>query len=105
MAKFCKGNKAAKGGARQNAGRPPAPKTVLARLALAELDEEAEKSIQFLVNARDNPEIPWGIRVEAARDLINRRFGKPRQAHDVRVGRTLEELIMHSWGDKDETSK
>ena len=75
-----KAEQRAKGGKRVGAGRKPSPKTVLARLALSALDEEAEKSVRFMVNVRDNDEIAWSIRVEAAKDIIDRRFGKPRQA-------------------------
>lgn len=71
------------GGPRRGSGRKPKPSTVLARLAIAELDEEAEKSIRFIVNVRDNPKWPKFIRFAAAQDLIDRRFGKPKQAVSV----------------------
>lgn len=87
---FTEGNKM--GGRRPGSGRKPGAKTILARLALAELDEEAEKSIRFLVNVRDNDEVSWGVRKEAAKDLIELRFGKPKQAVDL--GDTFK-----SWGD------
>jgi hypothetical protein len=75
-----------KGGRRPGSGRKPSPKTLLARLAIAELDEEAERSIMFLVGVRDNPKVAWGIRVVAAQDLIDRRFGKAKQAMTVSGG-------------------
>ena len=72
-----------KGGRRIGAGRKPSAKTVLARLALSELDEEAERSIAFLVCVRNDEKYPIHVRVECARDLIDRRFGKPKQSIGV----------------------
>lgn len=83
--RFQKGNRAAKGGARPGAGRKPSAKTLLARLALDKLDEEAERSIRFLVVMRNDKKVCHGVRLEAARELIHMRFGKPKQAHDVKV--------------------
>lgn len=87
------GVKQAKGGARPGAGRKPSATTILSRLAIAELDEEAEKSVRFLVEVRDNEEHPIGVRVECARDLIDRRFGKSKQAVEHSGGLTLEQLV------------
>lgn len=77
-----------KGGARRGAGRKPSPKTVLARLALAELDEEAEKSISFIVAMRDNGKASKSLRVECAKFLIEARFGKAKQMMAVSGGDT-----------------
>lgn len=71
------------GGKRAGAGRKYGPRTELERLALTELSEEAEKSIRFLVGVRDNPSVSWGVRVVAAQDLIDRRFGKAKQMLSV----------------------
>jgi hypothetical protein len=72
-----------RGGKRRGSGRKASPKTILARLALAELEEEAEKSIAFLVHVRNDAQYPIGVRVECARDLIDRRFGKPKQGSEI----------------------
>lgn len=94
MAKFKKGHGG--GGARRGAGRKPSPKTVLARLALAELDEEAERSIRFIVNLRDNPKASWGLRMAAAQDIIDRRFGKPKQTNTIEGKITYEQYLAGS---------
>ncbi len=87
---FKKGHKHAPGGARKGSGRKPSPKTVLARLAISELDAEAEKSIRFMVRVRDNGDVPWVVRVHTAENLIDRRFGKPKQSHDIEGGINLK---------------
>lgn len=87
---FKKGNKLAKGGVRKGGGRKPGPRTELARLALDQLDEEAEKSISFLVRLRNTAKVPWPIRFQAAVNLIDRRFGKPKQSHDIEGGIQLK---------------
>ena len=81
-----------RGGKRRGAGRKPSPKTILARLALAELDEEAEKSIRFFVFVRDNEKATWGIRLEAAKELVDRRFGKAKQPQEL-TGKNGKPLI------------
>jgi len=93
--RFQKGHKFAKGGARKGSGRKPAPRTELGRLALDNLEEEAEKSIRFLVNVRNSSKHNIGVRVLCAMNLVDRRFGKPRQSHEVKGGMTLkaDELI------------
>lgn len=72
--------KPGRGGRRQGSGRKPSPKTQLARLALAELEEEAEKSIRFMVKLRDDTKVGASVRFAAAQDLIDRRFGRAKQS-------------------------
>ena len=80
---FQKNNKFGVGGARPGSGPKASPKTLLARLSIKELDEEAERSIRFLVGVRDNHLVPWVVRVHSAENLIDRRFGKPKQTTEI----------------------
>jgi len=100
MGELTNGVKRTKGGARAGAGRKPNPETVLARLAIAELDEEAEKSVRFIVNLRNDQDAPMSLRFAAAQDIINRRFGKPKQIQEVAGHMTLEQLLAGSWDNK-----
>ncbi|MBK8575138.1 MAG: hypothetical protein IPN90_05490 [Elusimicrobia bacterium] len=54
-------------------------------MALKEAGEEAEKSLAFIVKIRENEGTPMGIRLEAARDIMNRVWGKPRQTAEVAI--------------------
>ena len=95
-APFKKGNKLAKGGVRKGAGAKLSPFSVLSRLAIAELDEEAEKSIRFMVDVRDDVFHPIQVRVHCAENLIDRRFGKPKQVSEIEGALKLssDELVQ-----------
>jgi hypothetical protein len=80
------GNPSGLGGKRPGAGRKPSPKTILARMTEARLDEECDKSLTFLAEVRDNPKVSWGVRCAAAEYLIDRRKGKPKTALSVNPG-------------------
>lgn len=80
---FQKNNKFGVGGARPGSGPKASPKTLLSRLAIKELDEEAEKSIHFMVKVRDDLMHPIAVRVHCAENLIDRRFGKPKQTTEI----------------------
>lgn len=52
--------------------------SILTRLAIADLEEEAEKSIRCIVELRDNT-LDDRLRRDCAKDIIEIRFGKPHQ--------------------------
>jgi hypothetical protein len=96
---FEKGNKY--GGARPGAGRKPSAYTLLKQRKIAELGEEAEKSLDFYVQVRDNEAEPTAIRLEAARRIEERVFGKATQpidanvtTHDWMSGKSAEEVAV-----------
>jgi hypothetical protein len=73
--------KKAKGGKRPGAGRKPAAATILKRLAIAKANDEAEKSLRFCVELRDNERAPLALRHVAAESVMDRVWGRPAQAH------------------------
>lgn len=77
---FPKGNKLATGGAREGAGRKPSELTILRRLTIAEAHGEAEASLQFCVDIRNDENSPGALRLEAAKEIMNRVWGKPAQS-------------------------
>lgn len=99
---FEKWNQMGRGGARTGAGRKPAPWRVLKRLALKEAGEEAEKSLAFIVGVRENEGTPMGIRLEAARDIMNSVWGKPRQTAEIEImPEKSPRIILVSYRDRE----
>jgi len=77
------------GGLRDGAGGKMKMETILKRLAIKDAEGEAEKSMQFLVNFRDNPQVPPNVRLAAATVLMDRVWGKPNQSIEHRGGSRL----------------
>ena len=69
------------------------------RLAIAAAEGEAEKSLQFVVQVRDNDSVPFTARLEAAKIVMDRVWGKPRQTSEAKGGATeidLAEIVRQS---------
>ena len=68
------------GGARPGAGRKKKASTILKEQSIRENQGEAEKCLQFLISVRDGIHEPTNIRIAAADMLLDRIWGKPKQA-------------------------
>ena len=91
------GGKRANGGKREGAGRKPKAYTILKRRLIAELGEEAEKCFDFYIQVRNNPEEPTALRLEAARRIEERVFGKPMQPlGNDDTGKLVIEIVHES---------
>jgi hypothetical protein len=67
-------------------GRPKGVKDkrlMLKELSLENANGEAEKSLQFLVDVRNNGKASWGVRIEAAKLVIENVWGKPKQRMEL----------------------
>jgi hypothetical protein len=69
-----------KGGPRPNSGRKKKAATILRELAIQAAHGEAEKSLAFCVQIRDDVQAPKGLRLEAAQKIMDRVWGKAVQA-------------------------
>jgi hypothetical protein len=69
-----------KGGPRPNSGRKKKAATILRELAIKAAHGEAEKSLAFCVQIRDDVSAPKGLRLEAAQKIMDRVWGKSVQA-------------------------
>jgi hypothetical protein len=54
--------------------------------------EEGPACVQHLAAARDNPEVPWAVRTECAKELLNRGYGRPTQPIELDVAVSYEEM-------------
>lgn len=70
-------NPRGRGGARPNSGRKPSAYTQLKRRVIAEQIDEAEKSFDFYVQVRDNPNEPTELRLAACDKILDRVLGRP----------------------------
>ena len=85
---------------RPGGGRKKKPGTVLREMDQAYRIVEAEKSFRFMVGIRDNAKVPWGIRVEAAKDIQDRVFGKPKQSTDLTSGgKNLADILKEVYSE------
>ena len=87
----------ANGGARPGAGRKPALATILKRLALANAADEAERSLQLCVEIRDSIRAKNSEKLEAAKIIMDRVWGRPKQAVNLTgdKGRGNMVIITH----------
>lgn len=72
----------AKGGKREGSGRKPKKITKFRQLSLTQKGKEAEKSLNLLIEFRDDENEPKDFRRDCANDIIDRIWGKPKQAHE-----------------------
>lgn len=70
----------ARGGARSGAGRKKKQATILKELAIKHANGEAEKSLRFLVQMRDDAKNAPGVRLAAAEGIMDRVWGKAKQS-------------------------
>ena len=77
-----KGNKFGPGGARPGSGRKPEAVTRL-KQSLSEYVGEAMESFRFCVRLRDDESAEKALRLAAAKEIMDRVFGKPTQGVDV----------------------
>lgn len=63
-------------GMKGRSGRKPQAATILRRRLIENKVEEAEASFAFLVEVRDNVEEQTPVRVESAKEILNRVIGK-----------------------------
>jgi hypothetical protein len=95
-------------GGKGGPGRPKGSVSIkekLHGLALEAASGEAEKSLQFLVQMRDNESLPGGTRIEAARLIIENVWGKPKQRMEMSgdVGLTIDkigEIVQSARGER-----
>ena len=71
--------KSTKGGRRPGAGRKLKQSTILKRLAIEKAGDEAEKSLQFCVDLRNDEYEPKSLRFAAAQEIMDRVWGKSKQ--------------------------
>lgn len=72
-----------RGGARPGAGRKPGQVSA-AKRELAEMAKDhAAKALEVLVSVANNSKAPPAARVSAATAILDRGYGKPRQAVEV----------------------
>lgn len=64
-------------------GRKPKEYTLLKRRMIAESIDEAEKSFDFYVQVRDNPNEPTAMRKACADAILDRVLGKPKEMLSV----------------------
>jgi len=84
------------GGKRPNSGRKKLPETVFKEQELAYRVDQARKSFEFVCKLRDNPNVHWGLRLDAAKDIQDRIFGKPKQALEHSGTLNLEQILAES---------
>lgn len=70
------GNPSGHGGARRGAGRKPRAATILKQRIIENKAEEADASLAFCVDIRNNIEEPGMLRFVAAREVMDRVWGK-----------------------------
>ena len=58
---------------------------MLKRLALENAAGEAEASLQFCVELRENAAVDYNVRLDAAKEVMNRVWGHSRQQMQVNV--------------------
>lgn len=71
------------GGKRKGAGRKTKEITKLRALSLTEKADEADKSLKLLIEFRDDAHMMPELRRDCAKDIMDRIWGKPKQAVDV----------------------
>jgi hypothetical protein len=83
------------GGAQPGAGRPPRPRVVdvIRERIEADLDLVLKPLVEALEAGKaDGPD--YAIRIQAARELLDRSYGKPRQGTDVEVSGSLSLNVL-----------
>lgn len=81
---------------KEKRGRKPGALNELRKLSMSERIEQAEKAFNFLCNVVNNETYPLSARIEAAKDVQDRVFGKPKQAVEHSGNLTLEGLLSDS---------
>lgn len=80
-------NPRGRGGKREGAGRKPSAYTELKRRVIAEQMDEAEKSFDFYVQVRNNPEESTEVRMAAADRILDRVIGRPSNKFEIDDGK------------------
>ncbi len=78
-------------------GRKPKQATILKRQLIENKVEEADASFAFLVTVRDNNRWPKSLRLEAAKEILDRVLGKPKQATENEVGEETRKLLREFY--------
>lgn len=83
------------GGARPGAGRKKKFTTILREIEIEQAHGEAKKSLDFCIQMRDNEEAAEAIRIEASKVVMDRIWGKPKQAVDVNgsIGLNVTDVV------------
>lgn len=90
------GNGNGHGGPRPGAGRKPKAINVLKLKALAEAEGDAEYAFAFVIACLRNPELPVDLRLDCAKEVMDRRWGKSVQS--VRMEATKQFMdLYHKW--------
>jgi hypothetical protein len=84
-----------RGGKRAGAGRKPKQAAVLRRKFIEDKQHAAEDAFAFLVEVMNNPEAALALRVESARQIQDRVWGKPRQAVDMQQETPATTVVIH----------
>jgi hypothetical protein len=80
---------ATRGGARPGAGRKKGAVSQAKRDLAAMAKDHAEEALEVLVSVAKNPRASSAARVSAATAILDRGFGRPRQAVDLGGGLTV----------------
>jgi len=89
-----------RGGARPGAGRPRGSKsqrTILKERALEDANGDAEEALAFIISVMHDPKAPLRLRVDCAKDVADRVFGKATQRNE-NVNSGEQDLYIH-WDD------
>ena len=84
-----------KGGARPGAGAKKKPATILRELCIRENIQEAEKSLEFIKKMRDDVKQAPSLRVECAKEIMDRIWGKSKQSMDFNGSVTARIVMVH----------
>jgi hypothetical protein len=87
------------GGRRPGAGRKRKPENVLKEMELKARIKKAEEAFQFEYDVMNDKSVPWGIRLEASKDIQDRVYGKPKQVTDFQSkGKSLLDILYEVYG-------
>ena len=89
-----------RGGARAGAGRPRGSKsqrTILKERALEDANGDAEEALAFIISVMHDTKAPIRLRVDCAKDVADRVFGKATQRNE-NVNSGEQDLYIH-WDD------
>lgn len=87
-----------KGGPRPGSGRKPKAATIL-KAKLADFAGDALRAFKFNVQLMDDATQPMNLRQAASREIMDRLWGKPKQAVEHSGSVNMLDLIIQSTGE------
>ena len=86
-----------RGGARPGAGRKPSRLREIKAKALEDAGGDAMEALGFIISVMHDPKAPLRLRVDCAKDVADRVFGKATQRNE-NVNSGEQDLYIH-WDD------